>query len=91
MPNLLLRTLSMFQIGSSLGALTVLKALLYLASMPAPDVQTSAIPSCVESAYLISLPSAPTAEEWAKVRGVVARRVVNAWSDADFVLAGVVR
>jgi len=45
----------------------------------------------VESVYLISLPAAPTPEEWANVRKVVARRVVNAYSESDWVLAGVVR
>lgn len=79
------------QVGSSLGALTVLKALLYLDSLPAPPGSASAVPHYVESAYLISLPSAPTADEWQSCRRVVARRLVNAWSDADFVLAGVVR
>jgi hypothetical protein len=79
------------QIGSSLGALTILKALLYLASLTPPEGATSAVPAYVESAYFISLPSAPTPDEWAKVRSVVSRRVVNAWSDADLVLAGVVR
>ncbi|KAK6906789.1 hypothetical protein I203_100776 [Kwoniella mangroviensis CBS 8507] len=74
-------------IGSSVGALTVLHALLYLASLPGKG----SIPTYVESAYMISLPSAPTAEEWQKVRSVTGRRVVNAYSDADLVLAGVVR
>ncbi|KAK4688618.1 hypothetical protein P7C73_g1487, partial [Tremellales sp. Uapishka_1] len=74
-------------IGSSLGALTVLQALLYLSTLP----PSPSVPNFVESAFLISLPSAPTAEEWSKCRSVVARRLVNAWSDSDLVLAGVVR
>lgn len=41
--------------------------------------------------FLVSLPSAPTAAEWAALRSVTARRVVNAWSGGDFVLASVVR
>ncbi|WVQ63135.1 uncharacterized protein L199_001286 [Kwoniella botswanensis] len=78
-------------IGSSVGALTVLHALLYLASLPSPTPGKGSVPTYVESAYMISLPSAPTAEEWQKVRSVTGRRVVNAYSDADLVLAGVVR
>lgn len=74
-------------VGTSLGALTVLHALLYLASLN----ESGGIPAFVESAYLISLPAAPTPEEWVKVRSVVARRVVNAYSESDWVLAGVVR
>lgn len=73
-------------VGTSLGALTILTALQYLASLPGGDV-----PAYVESAYLISLPAAPNPEEWANVRKVVARRVVNAYSESDWVLAGVVR
>lgn len=71
-------------IGTSVGALTVLHALLYLDSLP--DT-----PSIVESVFLVSLPSAPSADEWAAVRRVTARRVVNAWSGGDLVLATVVR
>ncbi len=79
------------QIGSSLGSLTVLHALQYLASLPAPPPSQGPVPAYVESAYLISLPAVPSEDEWAKCRSVVARRLVNAWSSADFVLAGVVR
>ncbi|KAJ9125671.1 hypothetical protein QFC22_000633 [Naganishia vaughanmartiniae] len=74
-------------IGSSLGALTVLHALLYLASR----TKSNALPQIVDSAFLISLPSAPTGEEWQACRQVVARRVVNAWCEKDLVLAGIVR
>lgn len=75
-------------IGSSVGALTVLHALLYLSSRP---TSSTALPQIVDSAYLISLPSAPSKEEWAACRSVVARRLVNAWSDKDLVLASIVR
>ncbi|OXG34174.1 hypothetical protein C367_00782 [Cryptococcus neoformans Ze90-1] len=78
-------------IGSSVGALTIQHALLYLASLPPPSNSKSPVPAYVESAYLISLPAAPSTEEWGKCRSVVSRRLVNAWSDADLVLAGVVR
>jgi alpha-beta hydrolase superfamily lysophospholipase len=74
-------------VGTSLGALTVLTALQYLASL-----QTDGeVPAYVESAIMISLPAAPSPEEWVNVRRVVARRVVNAYSESDWVLAGVVR
>lgn len=79
------------QIGSSVGALTIQHALLYLASLPPPSNSKRSVPTYVESAYLISLPAAPSTEEWDKCRSVVSRRLVNAWSDADLVLAGVVR
>jgi hypothetical protein len=67
----------------------VLKALLYLASRTSASGQP--LSTYVESAYLISLPAAPTAAEWAACRSVVSRRLVNAYSGADWVLAGVVR
>ncbi|WVQ85872.1 hypothetical protein IAT38_008040 [Cryptococcus sp. DSM 104549] len=78
-------------IGSSVGALTVQHALLYLASLPPPPPGKGPVPAYVESAFMISLPAAPSQDEWAKCRSVVGRRLVNAWSDADLVLAGVVR
>lgn len=76
------------QIGSSLGALTILHALLYLSSRT--DLKTP-LPQIVDSAFLISLPSAPSTEEWASCRHVVARRLVNGWCEKDLVLAGIVR
>lgn len=75
-------------VGTSLGALTILTALEYLSSL---DHGGGRVPAYVESAYLISLPAAPSPEEWAKIRSVTARRVVNAYSESDWVLAGVVR
>ncbi|KAJ9092316.1 hypothetical protein QFC19_008750 [Naganishia cerealis] len=77
-------------IGSSLGALTVLHALLYLSSR-ANKSSPTALPQIVDSAFLISLPSAPSSEEWQACRQVVARRLVNAWCEKDLVLAGIVR
>ncbi|GHJ85206.1 hypothetical protein NliqN6_1608 [Naganishia liquefaciens] len=75
-------------IGSSLGALTILHALLYLASR---TDKKAPLPQIVDSAFLISLPSAPSTEEWASCRQVVARRLVNGWCEKDLVLAGIVR
>jgi hypothetical protein len=74
-----------------LGAVTVFEALLYLASLSPPAGSRGPVPAYVESAILISLPSAPTQDEWTRCRSVVARRMVNAWSGSDYVLAGVVR
>ena len=45
----------------------------------------------VDAAIFISLPAAPRKSEWKEVRGVVARRVVNAYCKTDYVLAGVGR
>ncbi|GMK54473.1 hypothetical protein CspeluHIS016_0110590 [Cutaneotrichosporon spelunceum] len=70
-------------IGTSVGALTTLHALLYLSEQGQQHL--------VDSVFFVSLPSAPTAAEWAVVRKVTARRVVNAWCGRDFVLASVVR
>ncbi|KAJ9103008.1 hypothetical protein QFC20_004816 [Naganishia adeliensis] len=76
-------------VGSSLGALTILHALLYLSSRAATT--KTPLPQIVDSAFLISLPSAPSTEEWQACRQVVARRLVNAWCEKDLVLAGIVR
>lgn len=61
----------------------MLHALLYLSTIEGPPL--------VESVFFVSLPSAPSTAEWAKVRSVVTRRVVNAYSGHDFVLASIVR
>lgn len=80
---------TLLQVGSSLGALTILHALLYLSSRAATT--KTPLPQIVDSAFLISLPSAPSTEEWQACRQVVARRLVNAWCEKDLVLAGIVR
>ncbi|KAG8703810.1 hypothetical protein FRC08_002625 [Ceratobasidium sp. 394] len=72
-------------VASSLGALALFKALLVLAdSDDAPE-------PLIDSAILISLPQVVSHREWAKARTVVSRRLVNAYSSRDFVLAGVGR
>lgn len=45
----------------------------------------------VFDAYLISLPSAPRPSDWLKMRQVVSRRLVNAYSRNDWVLAIIAR
>ncbi|KAG9098870.1 hypothetical protein FRC06_005894, partial [Ceratobasidium sp. 370] len=72
-------------VASSLGALALFKALLVLAD--SDDVPEPLIDSVV----LISLPQVVSHREWAKARTVVSRRLVNAYSSRDFVLAGVGR
>lgn len=45
----------------------------------------------IDSAHLISLPTCPTPTQWHTARLPVARRLTNAYSPRDFVLASVVR
>lgn len=45
----------------------------------------------VYDAILISLPAAPSPSEWLKMRQVTARRLVNAYSSNDWVLAIIAR
>lgn len=73
-------------VGHSLGALTVLHTLLSLAQSDNPLAK-----DVVDSAVLISLPASPSEDAWLSARKVVGRRMVNAWSSRDYVLASVVR
>jgi len=72
-------------VASSLGALALFRALLVLADSDKP------VEPLIDSVVLISLPQVVSPREWAKVRKVVGRRIVNAYSSRDFVLAGVGR
>lgn len=72
-------------VASSLGAMAVFRALLELADS---EEQNEPL---IDSIFLISLPQVVSAREWAKVRKVVGRRIVNVFSSKDFVLAGVGR
>ncbi|KAF8684997.1 hypothetical protein RHS04_01055 [Rhizoctonia solani] len=72
-------------IGSSLGALALFKALTVLA-----DSEELKEP-LIDSVFFISLPQVVSPREWAKVRRVVGRRVVNVYSSRDLVLASVGR
>jgi len=74
------------QIGSSLGALVLFEALATL-----EESSTKSSTPLIDSAIFISLPASPTPKEWAKVRRVVGRRVVNAYCTSDLVLAGIGR
>ncbi|KAF8323877.1 DUF726-domain-containing protein [Clavulina sp. PMI_390] len=78
-------------IGSSLGAMALFEALLSLATTSSTSGSSDPEPPLVDTAIFISLPQAPTRAQWKAVRGVVGRRVVNAYCKSDFVLAGVGR
>lgn len=56
----------------------------------AEDPKTKGSP-LIDTAIFISLPAAPSSSEWSSIRGVVGRRVVNAYCSSDYVLAGVGR
>ncbi|KAG8738879.1 hypothetical protein FRC11_001062, partial [Ceratobasidium sp. 423] len=72
-------------VASSLGALALFKALTVLAESDGLKEPL------IDSVFLISLPQVVSLREWAKVRKVVARRIVNVYSSRDFVLASVGR
>ncbi|PPQ63049.1 hypothetical protein CVT24_005903 [Panaeolus cyanescens] len=69
-------------VGYSLGSLLIFEALKYLAEMEA--VKTLHI---VEDVFLFGAPVPVNSHEWASVRRVVAGRVVNGYSNKDYVLA----
>ncbi|PWN53850.1 DUF726-domain-containing protein [Violaceomyces palustris] len=66
-------------IGTSLGAATILSALLELSKDPAENSHL------VDSVYLISAPITPSPSTLRKARSVVQRRFVNAFSSKDMV------
>ncbi|CUA75607.1 putative membrane protein C6F6,13c [Schizosaccharomyces pombe 972h-] [Rhizoctonia solani] len=72
-------------VASSLGALALFKALTLLAE------SNELKEPLVDSVFLISLPQVVSPREWAKIRKVVGRRIVNVYSSRDFVLASVGR
>jgi len=84
-------------IGSSLGAMVLFEALVSLASQSTQPQSSSTGKRpldqgpLIDTVIFISLPQAPSAVEWAKVRKAVGRRVVNAYCKSDMVLAGVGR
>lgn len=70
-------------VGTSLGAVTILHALVELSSRLKPEEMKD----IVYSATLIALPISPPRSSWEKARTVVAGPLVNAWSRNDWVLA----
>ncbi|KAF8336265.1 uncharacterized protein EI90DRAFT_3045098 [Cantharellus anzutake] len=78
-------------IGFSLGALVLFEALLILDSKGVGEGGARGVGPLVDTAVLISLPSAPSKKEWRKARSQIGRRMVNAYCSNDFVLASVGR
>ncbi|GAA95367.1 hypothetical protein E5Q_02023.2 [Mixia osmundae IAM 14324] len=70
-------------IGAGLGAVIVFRALI--------ELHSRGLAHLLFDVILISAPLSPSPAEWAKARHVVSRRLVNAYSSNDYVLAIVVR
>jgi hypothetical protein len=66
-------------VGYSLGARVIFSALLSLAERGGYGL--------VENAVLLGAPTPADEESWKKIRSVVAGRVVNVYSDQDYILA----
>jgi hypothetical protein len=68
--------------GYSLGALVIFEALKHLATLaPAKSVHL------VQDVFLFGLPAPAAPRTWTAVRRVVAGRLVNGYSESDYVLA----
>ncbi|KAG0139335.1 hypothetical protein CROQUDRAFT_101713 [Cronartium quercuum f. sp. fusiforme G11] len=70
-------------VGSSMGAITIFRALLELAKRGVTDT--------VDQVVLIGAPISPSSAEWEAAKSVVARRIVNVYSSDDWVLGVLVR
>ena len=68
-------------VGFSLGARVIFHALLELASRKVP------VHGVVEDVYLFGAPVTVDMEEWARVRSVVAGRLINGYATSDWVLS----
>ncbi|KAJ7774967.1 DUF726-domain-containing protein [Mycena metata] len=68
--------------GYSLGALVIFEALKYLAKLP-PSETTH----LVQDVYLFGTPAPTDAAPWASIRRLASGRVVNGYSEDDYVLA----
>lgn len=66
-------------VGYGIGAAVIFECLL--------ELHARGIGSAVYDAILISAPLSPSGLQWARARAVVARKLVNAYSSSDFVLA----
>lgn len=69
-------------VGYSLGSLVIYQALLELASLPASETI-----HLIQDVYLFGSPVPADPSQWAKIRRVVSGRVVNGYSNRDYVLA----
>ncbi|EGG05676.1 uncharacterized protein MELLADRAFT_116771 [Melampsora larici-populina 98AG31] len=70
-------------VGSSMGAITIFHALLELSKRNVVDT--------IDQVILIGAPISPSPKEWASVKKIVSRRIVNVYSQNDWVLAILVR
>ncbi|KAF7305028.1 hypothetical protein MKEN_01217800 [Mycena kentingensis (nom. inval.)] len=68
--------------GYSLGGLVIFEALKYLASLPPAETL-----HLIEDVYLFGAPVPVDADVWASIRRMAAGRVVNGYSQDDYVLA----
>ncbi|KAJ7685314.1 DUF726-domain-containing protein [Mycena polygramma] len=68
--------------GYSLGGLVIFEALKYLASLPPSETA-----HLIEDVYLFGTPAPTDDAAWASIRRLVAGRVVNGYSQDDYVLA----
>ncbi|CAA7271536.1 unnamed protein product [Cyclocybe aegerita] len=80
--NRMLGTRPVTLVGYSLGSLVIFEALKYLASLPPAGTV-----HLIQDVYLFGTPTAADPEEWAKIRRLVAGRVVNGYSTNDYILA----
>ncbi|KAJ3505360.1 hypothetical protein NLJ89_g7460 [Agrocybe chaxingu] len=80
--NRVLGTRPVTLVGYSLGSLVTFEALRYLASLPPAGTM-----HLIQDVYLFGTPTAADPEEWARIRRLVAGRVVNGYSTNDYVLA----
>ncbi|KAL0071333.1 hypothetical protein AAF712_001189 [Marasmius tenuissimus] len=68
-------------VGYSLGSLVIVEALKFLASLPPSETS-----HLIEDVYLFGTPVSTNPEIWASIRRLVAGRLVNGYSDGDYVL-----
>ncbi|KAF9454668.1 DUF726-domain-containing protein [Macrolepiota fuliginosa MF-IS2] len=69
-------------VGYSLGSLAIFEALRYLGNLPVSESF-----GLVQDVFLFGTPASAEPQIWAKVRRVVAGRVVNGYASDDYVLA----
>ncbi|KAL0581565.1 hypothetical protein V5O48_000494 [Marasmius crinis-equi] len=68
-------------VGYSLGSLVIVEALKYLAALPPSETS-----HLIEDVYLFGTPATTNPEIWSSIRRLVAGRIVNGYSDGDYVL-----
>jgi hypothetical protein len=68
--------------GYSLGSLVIFEALKYLASLPPAETT-----HLIQDVYLFGTPASTDILKWASIRRLVSGRLVNGYSNNDYVLA----